>query len=319
MAADAEQGEVQKDMSGAEMADRLEAEEAARKLEEDKTTEPEEQLAADLAAAVGLPGDEEEAEEEEEKDEEPEGFVIEDDAEEGGWNPDDMQSLQEDVARTIMGNSSSSSLIALCKVCGKNNAMKNQVFCSSPCGADVRGATRQAKDQGLEVFKAFKVLRKSSPNEFVAAVHIFRAKCASAGRGHKRPEFQWVRYHMTIMLASRLQTGTKSIWMTKCFCKLQEYRGRDERGGVLCSIRARGEYVAGRQSVAGQDQGPDAHRAVCDLFGRESARGSRQLRDQGQSECQRVKSCHVCLQMSCYSNIMISCNCSIWRGQDKSR
>ena len=215
MAADADQGEVKKEMSGAEMADRLEAEEAARKLEEDKTTEQEEQLAADLAAAVGLPGDEEEAEEEEEKDEEPEGFVIEDDADEGGWNPDDMQSLQEDVARTIMGNSSSSSLIALCKVCGKNNAMKNQVFCSSPCGADVRGATRQAKDQGPEAFKAFKALRKSNPDEFVAAIHIFRAKCASAGRGHKRPEFQWVRYHMAIMLASRLQTGSKSIWMTK--------------------------------------------------------------------------------------------------------
>ena len=203
MAADADQGEVKKEMSGAEMADRLEAEEAARKLEEDKTTEQEEQLAADLAAAVGLPGDEEEAEEEEEKDEEPEGFVIEDDAEEGGWNPDDMQSLQEDVARTIMGNSSSSSLIALCKVCGKNNAMKNQVFCSSPCGADVRGATRQAKDQGPEAFKAFKALRKSNPDEFVAAIHMFRA------------EFQWVRYHMAIMLASRLQTGSKSIWMTK--------------------------------------------------------------------------------------------------------
>ena len=56
MAADAEQGEVKNEMSGAKMADRLEAEEAARKLEADKTTEQEEQLAANLAAAVGLPG-----------------------------------------------------------------------------------------------------------------------------------------------------------------------------------------------------------------------------------------------------------------------
>ena len=105
--------------------------------------------------------------------------------------------------------------VKICKVCGKNPAQKNQVFCSSPCGADVRGATRQAKEQGEEAFRAFQALRKSNPDEFVAAIHIFRAKCASAGRGYRRPQFQWVRYHMAIILASRLQTGTKCLWLTK--------------------------------------------------------------------------------------------------------
>ena len=55
-------------------------------------------------------------------------------------------------------------LVKVCKVCGKNLAMKSHVVCSYPCGGDVRGATRQAKEQGPEVWKAFQALRKTNPD-----------------------------------------------------------------------------------------------------------------------------------------------------------
>ena len=117
-------------------------------------------------------------------------------------------------AKVCTDSDAAKAVVKMCRVCGKNPAQKNQVFCTSPCAGDVRGATRQAKEQGPEAIKAFQALRKTNPEEFVAAIHIFRAKCASAGRGYKRPEFQWVRYHMAIILASRLQRGAKSLWLT---------------------------------------------------------------------------------------------------------
>ena len=171
------------------------------------------------------------AEEDEQKDlamlldsENPAIFSLEDADEllEGaGDSEDDFGDDLGDLAAALLGPKASAdpeavkAMVKLCRVCGKNPCMKNQVFCTSPCAADVRGATRQAKEQGPEALKAFTALRKTNPTEFVAAIHVFRAKCASAGRGFRRPQFNWVRYHMAIILASRVQKGTKSLWLTK--------------------------------------------------------------------------------------------------------
>ena len=136
--------------------------------------------------------------------------------------PFDEDAEMQDIVSAMGGSSGAhvpsdlaQAISKLCKVCGKNPAQKNQFFCSSPCDADVRGAIRQAKEQGPEAVKALQALRKTNPDEFVAAIHICRAKCASAGRGYRRPQFSLVRYHMSIILASRLQKGTRCLWLTK--------------------------------------------------------------------------------------------------------
>ena len=45
--------------------------------------------------------------------------------------------LASEVASSQKRETSSGSI---CKICGKNPAMKAQIFCLAPCGGDVRGA-----------------------------------------------------------------------------------------------------------------------------------------------------------------------------------
>ena len=103
----------------------------------------------------------------------------------------------------------------LCVICGVNKRSAKQSFCSSPCAADVRAAERDAKAQGAEALKAFKKVRKLGNDEFVVAIHTYRSKCAGFGRGVARPAFQWVRYLMLIEVASRVEVGTKSVWLSR--------------------------------------------------------------------------------------------------------
>jgi hypothetical protein len=110
------------------------------------------------------------AEEDEQKDlamlldsENPAIFSLEDADEllEGaGDSEDDFGDDLGDLAAALLGPKASAdpeavkAMVKLCRVCGKNPCMKNPVFCTSPCAADVRGATRQAKEQGPEALKA---------------------------------------------------------------------------------------------------------------------------------------------------------------------
>lgn len=103
----------------------------------------------------------------------------------------------------------------LCVVCGVNVRVKKQSFCAHPCQADCKAARRQAKDQGAEAYKAFLALQRRGGAEFAEAIHTFQSRCAGAGRGWRRPAFQWVRYEMCIRLASRVQKGTKSVWLSR--------------------------------------------------------------------------------------------------------
>ena len=117
----------------------------------------------------------------EQKDDLMEAFHLSDDdgmdARDEVGEVDDDQELAE-LAALVSGDVPKApsalmqALVNVCKVCGKHPAMKNQVLCSSSCGGDVRGATRQAKEQGPEAWKAFQALRKTNPDEFVAAIHI---------------------------------------------------------------------------------------------------------------------------------------------------
>ena len=164
-----------------------------------------------MAAELELPNDGMAAEVADEL----EGFHMEDEDEGmAGFEETDLHALQEQLMSGSPADATAA-LLELCRICGKNKRQKNQMFCAAPCGGIVRSAGRQAKDIGPEAEQAFKALRKSNPDEFVVAIHTFQAKCASHGRGHKRPVFQWVRYYMAIVMSSRLQRGTRCMWLTR--------------------------------------------------------------------------------------------------------
>ena len=118
-----------------------------------------------------------------------------------------------------------------CIICKKNPRMKNQTFCASPCAADVKAAERDAqrrsgcptvkiKGQALFVpdpnsdIVLFRKLKKQGNDEFRNAILSYKVRCAGHGRGAARPSFDWVRYYMCLESGSRMQQGTKSIWMT---------------------------------------------------------------------------------------------------------
>ena len=102
----------------------------------------------------------------------------------------------------------------LCKVCGLGEKKDRQQF-GSCCEADVRAARRDAQSQGPATFNAFKRLQKLGNTEFITAIQTYRAKCQGNGRGWKRPAFAWAAYTMAIEAASRVQVGTKQMWLTK--------------------------------------------------------------------------------------------------------
>ena len=99
-------------------------------------------------------------------------------------------------------------------MCGIGLKKEKQQF-GSCCEADVRAARRDAQSQGVQAFNSFKRLQKLGNAEFVTAVQTYRAKCQGNGRGWKRPSFAWVAYTMAVEMSSRVQTGTKQIWLTK--------------------------------------------------------------------------------------------------------
>ena len=105
--------------------------------------------------------------------------------------------------------------ILMCLICGQNPRANNQIYCNVPCAADVKAGQRDAKSQGKASFDAWKKIRRQGGAPFAEAVQVYKSKCAGFGRGFRRPSFAWVRYWMAIQFASRVQTGTKSLWLTR--------------------------------------------------------------------------------------------------------
>lgn len=126
------------------------------------------------------------------------------------------------------------SVMMLCCLCRKNPPAKRSTYCNTPCAADVKAAERDAlrRSQGIMVatnskkgekiefaanseIMVFRKLKKSGGTQFREAIMVYKSRCVGHGRGHARPSFDWVRYQMMIEYASRMQSGTKSVWMTK--------------------------------------------------------------------------------------------------------
>lgn len=119
----------------------------------------------------------------------------------------------------------------MCVICLVNPRGKKQVFCNVPCAGDVKAAERDAlrrsggnlKRSKGEKFvpdansdiAIFRKLKKSGGEEFRNAILSYKVRCAGHGRGICRPSFDWVRYFMAIEMGSRMQAGTKCLWMSK--------------------------------------------------------------------------------------------------------
>ena len=102
----------------------------------------------------------------------------------------------------------------LCMFCESKNRCKNQLY-GPCCASDVRGAASQAKRRGEEQLKAFQAIKKRGGAEFIAAIQTLKSECAGCGRGWVRPAFDVAAYEMALVMASRVQKWSKSLWMNK--------------------------------------------------------------------------------------------------------
>ena len=101
-----------------------------------------------------------------------------------------------------------------CDVCGQRPRIAKQRYCG-PCRPDVRAAERDAGRQGAGAKKAFANVKKVGGDAFKQAMEAYRQKCQSHGRGIQRPSFDWVRYYLATVYASRSQQGMKAVWFTR--------------------------------------------------------------------------------------------------------
>ena len=102
----------------------------------------------------------------------------------------------------------------LCMFCESKMRCKNEVY-GPCCSADVRGAMNQAKRRGPDQLKAFQAIKKRGGQEFITCILTFKTECSGFGRGWSRPAFDFAAYEMALVMASRVQTGSKSLWMNQ--------------------------------------------------------------------------------------------------------
>ena len=93
--------------------------------------------------------------------------------------------------------------------------VKKQSYCSSHCAADMQAAARSSKMRGEGQPRAFQTFRERGGAAFVEAIHVYRAECSSTGRGHSRPQFDFVRYLVVIECNSKVEKGTRIVWLNK--------------------------------------------------------------------------------------------------------
>ena len=134
-----------------------------------------------------------------------------------------------------------------CGFCGEKPRCKNQTF-GACCRKDVKAAGEQARRRGPADMAAFQALRKHGGPEWIACIRTFKASCSGAGKGWRRKQFDFVAYHMAVQNASRLQKGTKSLWMDGlafvCF----------EVGRTGCSREVAGQLFAHKVQSAGKEE-----------------------------------------------------------------
>ena len=116
----------------------------------------------------------------------------------------------------------------VCIVCTKAPRADRQTWCGD-CGVDVKCAERDAERRsGIEKKKGekmqvppeshlarFRTLKKRGGAEFREAVLVYKMKCQGRGRGYARPSFDWCRYFLAVEVASRMQAGSKCLWMSE--------------------------------------------------------------------------------------------------------
>ena len=96
------------------------------------------------------------------------------------------------------------------------------------CGAMVKGASRDAAAQGAHASKALFLLKRKSGPECVQAIMVYHSRCQAAGRGSKRPAFEWVQMWMAVELKRPSRIGTKYMWVTRGYYKLLRKRSHED-------------------------------------------------------------------------------------------
>ena len=119
----------------------------------------------------------------------------------------------------------------MCVLCGEQPRRTKQCF-GGCCEALVRAARRDAKAQGKEQVAAFGRMQKLGHEAFVTVMMTYKAKCFNV-KGHRRPNYDWVRSVMIFELSTHVEVGTKCVWLTEsAFCTvLREQDGLSEVQG----------------------------------------------------------------------------------------
>ena len=81
--------------------------------------------------------------------------------------------------------------------------------------AHIKTADRQAKSEGSASLAAFRTLRRRGGPAFQQAVLCYKAKCMGVGKGNRRLSFDWVSYERALQTSSRVQTGSRLVWMKR--------------------------------------------------------------------------------------------------------
>ena len=155
----------------------------------------------------------------------------------------------------------------MCLICGLHCRKKAQIFCAFGCEGLVRAASRDAKAQGPEQFKAWQALRKMGGKAFRDSLLAFQARCGIAHRGYRRPVFAWARQLMVVSMSTVVQKGKKMRLAIKDPIHLMgEGERRDERRtgkwGVVSTNRSGLEIW---QSIRGYEEAAHADRRFCHI------------------------------------------------------
>ena len=129
-------------------------------------------------------------------------------------------SFDERVKKAMLGG-------ATCIFCQKEERKEKQNY-GPLCEAMVKGAFRDAAAQGAHASKALSLLKRKSGPEYVQAVMVYHSRCQAAGRGSKRPAFEWVQMWMAVEMKSSTRMGTKFLWVTRGYYKWLRKRDHEE-------------------------------------------------------------------------------------------
>ena len=81
--------------------------------------------------------------------------------------------------------------------------------------AGPKGKKQKAIVDPTSDLATFRELKKRGGDDFRQAILTYRTRCMGHGRGYTRPSFDWLRYYLCVVIASRQMTGSKFLYMSE--------------------------------------------------------------------------------------------------------